>query len=159
MKYSKATVEKLLRSPKKKELPDSIEFYYGGWSLLELREMCPDMFYDQSWHNNEEFAKVKSKAGMYTVQLKVPNSNSKTFEEQKALAEHAPVAVAATAMILLLKEKIGKDPLDGDWTRCIEQASLGDRVALSVSGGRVRVSGSWDDSRDDSLWSSCGRTS
>lgn len=161
--YSQEQVSYLLNAPvqEKKEPPSEITFYYGGWSLLELRKRRPDLFCDQNWYDKYDFADSKAEQGMYTVRLKVPESNRKTFKEQKALLSGSeivcPVAVAATALVLSLADS-GSDPLEGCWTRCAEALPIGDHAELYVSGGRVDVNDYWDDGPDGNVWLSTCKT-
>ena len=157
--YSRSQVEDLLGKPvKKKETKNTITFWYGGWSLNELREMKPELFCDQSWYTDQKFAEQKNPAGMYEVTFCVPDSQNKTFKEQKALlkdAEPCPVAVLATAVLLSLIET-GKDHFSNYWSRCIEQTD-GGRAALNVYGGRMVVLSFWDGHRGDSVFLGAAR--
>ncbi len=162
--FSQSQVEEILKAAKpKKKSVNEITFWYGGHSLLELREMNPELFGDQSWYDAEEFAKEKSEAGMYTVTFCVEGSNNKTFDEQKAMIPKGeavcPVAVLATAALLAFIET-GNDPFNDDWSRCIEQAADGDRVVLGFSEGRLDVGNYyWDDDRYGNVWLSSVRAS
>jgi hypothetical protein len=133
---------------------ETITFFYGGWSLLELRAMNPTLFCKQTWYDNEPFAKEKHPEGIYTVCLKVPDSNKKTYAQQKELlGELCPVAIAATAYLLSFLQT-RKDPLDNDYTRYKEQVSDGFRVILYWLDGRLGVDDVWDSHQSDSLWAS-----
>lgn len=159
--FSQAQVKKLLKTQPKKKAESTITFWYGGWSLRELKAMRHDMFYDQSWYNSHAFFDAKHPKGMYTVCLKVPDSNKKNYDEQVALVGKdglCPVAIAATAYLLTMIES-GSDPLDGDWTRCSDGAVADFRATLHVSEGRVNVDNYWDDRRNGGLWASSVRTS
>ena len=151
------TVRSLLSSPLKSEPQQTITFWYGGWSLKELRQMRSDLFYDQSWYDSQPFADEKHEPGTYTVCLKVPGSNNKTLDEQKELLDKddlCPVAIAATAYLLSFIQS-GADPLNGDWTRTGSQD--GGHVSLGCPLSQLCVDTPWDTGRGDGLWASSVR--
>ena len=143
--YSQSQVEDLLGKPvKKKEPKNTITFWYGGWSLNELRKMKPELFCDQSWYANEEFANEKYSVGMYEVIFCVPDSRNKTLKDQKALIqdfELCPAVILVTAALLSFLET-GTYPLADYFSRCAEEDS--DGLLVSVGGfgaGGARVAG------------------
>ena len=144
----KDEVLSLLKAPAKAASQNSITFWSGGWSLLELRGMNPNLFFDQSWYDNEEFATVKHPEGTYTVNLDVANSRNKTFQEQKRLLKGdeviPPIAVVATAALLLFLQT-GRYPLSDYYVRCAEKDSVGYRVYVGhFDANGLHVSYYWD---------------
>lgn len=135
-----------------------IVIYYGGWDLPTLRKSAAGqkrMWQDQNWYDDKEW---KAEPGYYRLNLRVPNSNRKNWNEQVAhlrtideALQTAPVTVAASALLVYLTET-GNDLLKNDWCRCSEPLPDGGRAVLAVYDGRVYVSDCWDDSRDDDLW-------
>ena len=168
--YDATAVSRILGLPAECNVPtpkpedSEVVIYYGGWSLKELRESKAGqkrMMQDQDWYEQHEW---KAESGYYRL-LPVPNSNRKNWSEQtKHLSgidpewKPAPVCVAATALLVHLKET-GDDLLKNDWCRCEEPLPDDDRVALDVRDGRVRVISDWAGSRDDGLWLSTARKS
>ena len=134
--------------------PSTIVIRYGGWSLQELREKHQNLFHNQDWYGKKLWNSEQFPSGIYVLRLPVPDSNRKTFDEQKALLlpgeESAPIVLAATAL-LAMKLSGAEDPLKDDWTRCKEQAYSAIYFALRWDDGRLGVS-VWNDNRFDHLW-------
>lgn len=139
-----------------------IVVYYGGWDLKTLRTSTAGkkrMWQDQDWYEKEGW---KAESGYYRLNLRVPSSNQKNWDEQIAhlrtideAAEAAPIAVAATALLVHLTET-GNDLFDNDWCRCAEPLPDGRHAGLTVSGGRVHVD-FWDGFRGDAFWLASSR--
>jgi hypothetical protein len=139
-----------------------------GISLIGLRDsavgrelVCRQDFYEQYDWSRQPLA-----SGLHRLRLPVPNSNRKTFDEQRVLlAESEQVApVTAVALALLCLEKAGyPDPFDADeddeaWARCTETAD-GLRVALYWCIGRLYVDYSWGDASAPCVWLAASRKS
>lgn len=136
---------------------------YGGWSLQELRDSVngKKWMHQQDWYNSYGWSTEKLPAGIYRLRVPVPVSSGQTFVQQQEMLsageEVAPVVLVATALLAHHLQK-GKDPLNGDWTRCKEVAD-DDRVELVWDGGRLVVGSGWDDDAGDGVWLSSVRTS
>lgn len=157
--------------PSEEDLPEAksgeIIIRYGGWSLQELCD-CPlvcernVMWHEQDWYGGYAWSTDTLPSGIYRLRVPVPDSYSKTFDEQKRLLpvneEPAPVVLVASAL-LAHRVQTGEDLLKNDWTRCREQAAGGVRVGLGWDEGRLGVGSCWDGVRCGFLWSSSVRTS
>ncbi len=130
--------------------------WYPGISLTDLRNSPVGkerMWQTNVWYDGKGFT---APPGYYAVDLRVPDSTNKNWSEQLISRPDgmavAPIAVAATALLLHLKET-GNDPLQNHWCRCAEEgAAQGYRTTLAVVGGRVGVGDNWDDYRFHYLW-------
>ena len=115
-----------------------------------------------TWYDKYAWSSQSLPPGIYRLRLPIPDSNRKTFKEQKALLlegqEVAPLVLAELA--LLCMQKAGHpDPLKNGFVRCRETAD-GYRVVLYWSGGRLYVYSSYVvDCRRDSVWLASARTS
>jgi hypothetical protein len=108
---------------------------------------------DVTWYDEYPWANEAIAPGVYHLRLPVPDSNGKTFKEQKALLldgeEVAPLVLLELAFLCL--SKAGRpDPLQGGWVRCQEIAD-GYRVVLNWLDGRLCVS-PWDDHPHGDFW-------
>ena len=146
-------------TPSPEAKPGEILLRYGGWSLRDLRDKC-DLMHRQDWYARCPWASDKLPSGLYALRLPVPNSNRKTFNEQKALLlpgeEPAPVVLAASAMLSHLIST-GERLLAGQWLRCKEQTADGYRVALGWHDGRLNVNRYWYDYPDGFVWLASAR--
>ncbi len=68
----------------------------------------------------------------------------------------APAVVAATALVLHLKET-GNDLLMDGWCRCVEEPFRGFRTQLTVTKGRVSITDCWNNHYYDDLWLAVAR--
>lgn len=150
--------------PLPKAAPGEVVIRVGAWSLQDLRT-CEtvtrdNLMWDQDWYNEYPWSRTKLTPGVYRLRLPLPDSNRKTFAEQRKLLladeDVAPVALVAAALLCSLKQA-GKDLLDGDWSRCAEPLPGGNRAGLLVDLGRVDVYDRWDDVRRDNLWLAASR--
>lgn len=58
-------------------------------SILDIREKAPQDFYNQDWYDEEAFAADKGEIGWHLVRkTPVPDSTSKTWEQQQSLLGH-----------------------------------------------------------------------
>jgi hypothetical protein len=110
---------------------------------------------DETWYDEYPWANEPIRSGVYHLRLPVPDSNRKTFGEQKALLlkgeEVAPLVLVELAMLCLKKAR-QPDPLNNGWVRCQETAADGYRVVLAWRGGWLGVYNYWDGYRGDGLW-------
>jgi hypothetical protein len=134
--------------PVPKPAPGKILVRVGAWSLQELcrnkivvksRLIEPQRWYEQySWSNQ------KLVPGIYALQMPVPDSNCKTFPQQKKLLlsgeEVAPVCLAATTLFLQLRDT-GEDLLETNFARCAEQVNFKHQpqAGVRILNGRVWV--------------------
>ena len=134
-----------------------IVIYYGGWDLKQLRlsKAGQQRMLDHPWYEEKGW---KAEPGYYRLNLRVANSNRKTWNEQVAhlrtideTLQPASVTVAASALLVHLTET-GKDLLQNDWCRCSGPLPDGNRAVLAVRVGRVLVYNYWGDRRDDYFW-------
>jgi len=137
---------------------------YDGWNLQDLRDNAvvreKDIMCGQSWYNPYGWSAEKLPSGLYALRLSVPDSNYKTFAEQKDLLlpgeEPAPVVLAASGLLchlLAASERLMK----GHWLCCREQAGASNRVGLDWYGGRMDVSVGLDGYPDGSVWLASAR--
>jgi len=161
MRFTQSQVEELLKKAEPQKV-DEYTFFDPGYSILQLREKFPDLFYDQSWYDDQEFAKLTEEPRERTIRI-IPDSNNKTFEEQKAMLrkdEEVTKARQLAMLSVLLKrsgEKDIREMVDG-WVRCEEKTTGGLRVGLDWRDGGLVVD-SWDVNRLDRVWLSSVRTS
>jgi len=123
-------------------------------SIMELQKLNPSSseprFYDyapNSWYSNEKFAKETLKLRWYLL-LKdiVPNSENKTFDEQKAMLPkeyEVPSAVAETAKDFLHYKKTKSYVNSNRWARTADLDSDRYRVDVGYCDARGVVVGSW----------------
>ena len=141
--------------------PGEYVFHYDGWSLQDLRMNQNVLMSQETWYDTHPWATEKLPSGIYVLRLPVPDSNRKTFAEQKALLlpeeEPAPIVLAATAL-LAIRLSGGDDPLRNGWARCKEQNADDGRVVLRWRDGRLLVrSRRRDDRRGGIFWLAAAR--
>ena len=145
--------------PMPKPEPGTILIRYGGWSLLDLREKQQCLFLTQDWYDQFRWASEKLPSGLYALRLPIPNSNRKTFDEQRSLLlpneEPAHVVLAATALLSLCRFGLA-DPLQNVWIRTGQQAAGGRRVGMGWNDGHLIVN-DWGDGRTDVFWLASAR--
>jgi len=139
--------------------PGTIVLRYGGWSLQELRDKRRDLMHAQNWYDKYPWASERLPSGIYVLRLPVPDSNCKTFDEQKSLLlpneEPAHIVLAATAL-LSIRLSGGQDSLANGWTRTGQQTGVGIAV-LDWDEGRLFVHIYSDGCRYDSVWLASAR--
>ena len=135
-----------------------------GLTLQALRKspVGQNLMHDQGWYGKYPWSQAALPAGSYRLRIPVPNSNRKTAAEQDKILSagetSAPVVLVAAALLCICLQG-GPDPLKNGWTRCLERAVDGSRVALTWLDGRLYVLGRWHDNRDVYVWASSVRTS
>ncbi|MGC3971595.1 MAG: hypothetical protein QM775_30905 [Pirellulales bacterium] len=146
--------------------PGEMVIHVGAWSLQDLRTcktvVRHSLMYNQDWYNGHPFSHEKLTPGVYRVRLQIPDSNRKTFAEQRELLCDgevvAPAVLVATALFCHLKQA-GQDLLGNDWTRCADPHPGGSRVTLGVCQGRVVVLSFFADCPRKHVWLAGCRTS
>lgn len=102
-------------------------------SVNEIRKLADDDFYDTDWYRREAFANEK-KVGVRWYLLRkepVPESRSKTYDEQTALLtkeEEVPFACEMTYMVILYWLTHRERLLPDVYVRCQDKDSGGLRV-------------------------------
>ncbi len=162
-RYDAELVSKLLNVPNTclEPLPnvkladgEVLLWYPPNFTLTDLRNSPLGkmlLVQDKNWYDGKGFT---APSGYYAVQLRVSDSNNKTWHEQQSLLEGirpAPVAVASLALALHLHQT-GNDPLQDEWCRCNEPLPGEVRVELDVDEGRVVVDYASDDFSYDFVW-------
>ena len=152
--------------PSAEALPQAGEIIlrYGGWSLQELRDSAigKKLMHRQDWYSKFPWGSEKLPPGTYRLRLPIPDSNRKSFAEQEQMLSEgeqiAPVVLVASAL-LAHQVQADSDLLRGNWTRCREQTTAGDCVALGWGVHWLYVRKEWGHIRSDCVWSSSVRTS
>jgi len=124
-------------------------------SVNGIRFIASD-FYDTDWYNREPFANDNKVSVRWYLLRKepVPESRSKTYDQQTALLkeEKVPFACEVTYMVILYWLTHRERLLPDVYVRCQDKDSDGDRVGVGVFGsGKFGVGGGWGDGRYDSL--------
>lgn len=118
---------------------------------------------DRTWYDRYQWADQSVPAGVYHMRLPVPDSNRKTFEEQKTLlaeGEETALLVLVELALLCLKTAYLPNRVNGGWIRCAETTAAGNRVELLWHDGRLYVNNFyWDGSRYGHVWLASARTS
>lgn len=144
--------------------PGEVLLWYPGWTLTQLRNSCLGklrMEQEQDWYDHKSFS---GEPGYYAVQLRVPSSTRKNWQEQLSLLstsgesyQPAPVAIAATALLLHL-QVADSDLLRKDWCRCVDESPHKNcRFALTVVRSRLAVFNYWNGNCIDDLWLAASR--
>lgn len=109
------------------------------------------------WYSEQKFAKERTCSFRWYLlhQNIVPKSESKTYDEQKAMLTadyEVPSAVAEATKDLLVFKKTSNFVNSSRYARCEDVTSDGDRVSVGYfdESGLV-VNGYWDDVRDGSI--------
>lgn len=128
-------------------------------STLDIRgKVERQLFYshENAWYNSQAFAKEKKEVSWQLVRkTPVPNSTSKTWQEQQAILAKNEETPKVQVMVYTI---IGHFLATGEWlfenvyVRCSDVDSRGDRVDVgSFDAEGLRVSGHWDDDRYSGL--------
>ncbi len=119
-------------------------------SILDIRNKVGHLFCSQDWFDKESFAK-KEKVNLQWYLIRkdeVPNSTSKTWQEQQSLLtndEATPRACEVIFMVMLYFLVTGKRLLEGMYVRCIDVSSSGDRVSVGYFSSRGLHVSNWAD--------------
>jgi hypothetical protein len=126
-------------------------------SILEIRGKAKNLFYDQDWYDNENFAK-KEKVNLQWHLIRkdeMPSSTSKTWQQQQSLLtanEITPRACEVIYMVMLDCLVTGKRLLAIMYVRCSDLASDGHRVIVGLfDSGGLHVDDYSDDGCNDYL--------
>lgn len=127
-------------------------------SVMGLWERTKHLFYakDDAWYRNQAFAKDKGQAGWHLVRKDiVPNTTSKTWQEQQALLgkdDETPTARVLIYTVILTFLATGLKLLPNIYARVSDVASDGDRVYVGdFDDNGLHVRYYWDDYRNDSI--------
>lgn len=114
----------------------------GGLSLIDVWRVQPDNFYDKSspWFGACTFSHTRTKAGWQLVRKNpVPDSTSKTWDEQNALlgADETVTSASVLAQAILLSYLETKERLfETIYVRTSDVDSNGYRVCLGLFGSQ-----------------------
>ncbi len=135
-----------------------------GMSILQLQKFNPDSceprFYayaPDAWYSNEKFATQEALQLRWYLLLKdvVPNSENKTFDQQKAMLfdeYEVPSAVVETAKDFLIYKKTGCYANPDRYARTVSLDSDGSHVYVGdCDAYGVSVDSDWDATRSDDL--------
>jgi hypothetical protein len=121
-----------------------VVIWYGGWSLQQLRDNPlireRDVMWDQDWYNNYIWSSEVLPVGFYRLRIPVPNSNSKSFDEQTELlfTGEVPAHPVLVATAELCHEiQTGKSMLAGICVRTGKKCHSG--LELGRDEGRLSV--------------------
>lgn len=135
-------------------------------SVMGLWERTKHLFYakDDPWYRNQAFAKDKGQAGWHLVRKDiVPNSTSKTWQEQQALLgkdDETPTARILIYAAILTFLATGVKLLPNIYARVSDLDSGGYRVYVGRFGGSgLHVYDRWGDVRSDRFGVSSSRKS
>jgi len=154
----------LIKDCKKKEVKVDKEF---NWikveikpeSLLDLKKKYPDLFYDQSWHDNEKFAKDKPKARTLWIR-EIPDSRNKTWDKQLKLSKDEVPSVNEVVQALVQHYlETGERLLENSYVR-VNDLSDGHRVLVGgFDGDGMYVPYRFDDDRHSLIGLAASRSS
>lgn len=135
-------------------------------SVMGLWERTKHLFYskDDPWYRKESFAKDKGQAGWHLVRKDiVPNSMSKTWQEQQSLLgkdDETPTARVLIYTVILTFLVTGVKLLPNIYARVSDLGSGGFRVDVGgFDGSGLGVGSDWDDVRHDVTGVSSARKS
>lgn len=120
--------------------------------LLSLRKAAGNLFWNQDWYQNQDFARTVAHAG-YHLLRELPGSTNKNWSEQLALQPtsfEAPQAVEV-AYLAAAWLALNRGAAFPDWVRTSDVDSVGVHVIVRVYGSRVLISDLWDSSRDSDI--------
>jgi hypothetical protein len=126
-------------------------------SILEIRgKMTSKLFYDQSWYNQESFAKDRGDVNWQLVRkTPVEKSTSKNWNEQQAILaknEETPKAQVMVYTIIGHFLATGERLFEHVYVRCSDVGSDGYRVYVGYfDSSGLRVNGYWNGLRNDNL--------
>lgn len=157
MIISQEQAQELLKAPKPKEAR-YLTFFDDGLSILELRDAMKgrNIFSDQSWYGDEEFARKKEEPQMRTICMDAwPYSFNMKYKEQLALLpkyHNVPKARQVVMGMALHFLSTGERLFENYYVRCIDKDSCGHIVYVGDFGSvGFAVGRDWDDRRRDYL--------
>lgn len=118
----------------------TIKHQYSGKSILELRDkygLRAKGFWNQSWYNDEDFAKDKAPAGLYEIDLGEHTRGQSFAEQKKGLPEGFTLVHPAILAEAILEHfaKTGERLLEHYWVRTSLNDSAGSVSCMGVFGG------------------------
>lgn len=116
----------------------------------------------QDWYDKHDFTSQFVQPGAYELRLPIPNSESKSFMEQRRLLsrEETPIPIAlAVGVLLCIQQANGPDPLNGAWIRCAETPDRNYHVTLAWLEGKLALEQEWFRSRGNKLFLAASRIS
>lgn len=124
-------------------------------SIIEIRSKAK-LFYDQSWYSKESFAKDRGDVSWALIRkTPVPNSTSKTWQEQQALLannEETPTARVMVYTIIGHFLATGERLFEKIYVRCSDVDSDGFRVVVGdFDSVGLFVGNIWDGYRKDCI--------
>lgn len=134
--------------------------------LWERTKQTKHLFYskDDPWYKSQAFAKEKGQAGWHLVRKDiVPNSTSKTWQEQQSLLgkdDENPTARVLVYTVILTFLATGVKLLPNIYARVSDVDSDGNRVYVGYfDGSGLYVNYYWDDYRNDFIGVASARKS
>jgi hypothetical protein len=129
--------------PKLTNKPEIYTFKSTGKSLNQLYRENKDLFFS-NWFKDEKFTKEKGKPKtIHLLTEPYPNSNDKTYEEQKALIgsdEYIPTVREVVEGISSYYKKNKVMLFEDVWVRCSDISSHGSRVLVRFDSDGLYVS-------------------
>ena len=131
-------------------------------SILKIRnQIASKLFYDQSWYNNESFAKEREVKWQLVRKTPVDNSTSKNWLEQQALIgkdDEVPTAQVMVYTIIGHHLATSERLFEHIYVRTSSVGSDGNRVNVgNFDSHGLNVNNYWDDNRNDNLGVSSAR--
>jgi len=126
-----------------------------GLSIVDIRSKVAGkgkIFYGQDWYDNQKFAKKAGQVGWLLIRKdQVPNSTSKTWNEQQALLgkdEYTPTAQEMIYAMVGYFLATGERLFEHIYVRCSDLTSVGIRVYLGCfDASGLFVYDDWDGGR------------
>jgi len=136
-------------------------------SILDIRgKVERELFYshEDAWYNKQAFAKDRGEVGWHLLRkAPVPNSMSKTWQEQQALLgknDETPKARVVVYTTIGHFLATGERFFESIYVRCSDVGSGGVRVSVGgFDSSGLLVDGDWGDGRDSSIGVSSARKS
>ena len=119
-------------------------------SIIDVRgKMTAEVFYNQGWYNNQDFAKNRGDVGWYLIKkTPVDNSTNKTYQEQQALLSDKDETPTAQVMVYTIVGhylNTNERLLENGYVRCSDLASDGYRVYVGIFDADGLDVDNWDD--------------
>lgn len=127
-------------------------------SILDIRKMNAELFYDQAWwykDKDDSFAKERGKASWQLIRkTPIPNSTSKNWsEQQKLLSKDDKVPTARVMVYTIIGHYLATDDrlFKKTWVRTSSLPSYGDSVCVGCFGSLdLVIDNYWDNYDFDS---------